>query len=496
VYTMGPCTNETVAVHIAELETPAPDDSLQKKQYSAGIAKRLSGRLSVPNSSSRSSMASQNSTEGPSVAASPAVVADDSQAHQAYHHRQIDHASKKLLAQVADWLEHERTKKVTRKGKSTRARRKSPPEDAENGTVSQSARPRASSVDSSSSDISFDRLQRIVEDGMAALGCNSIPKFSPRLGRKPSHRKSHKSMSIHRTASSDTDYIEGDVVVPSCDVFLDNSKTLSWGLKTPVFGPVLSSRKEEKEKQAWTVFKNEIVRLAHTLRLKGWRRVPLDSGESISVERLSGALTNAVYVVSPPANLPSTPELGKKAPEKVLLRIYGPQVEHLIDRKNELSVLQRLARKKIGPRLLGTFTNGRFEQFFNATTLTTANLREPETSRQIAKRMRELHDGVQLLEAEKDAGPGVWKNWDRWVDQVEKTTLYMDKQVLSGAFGSEQQSRGLVCGVEWPVFRAMVEKHRAYLCEHYGNAQNIREKLVFAHNDVSCPMQFLTPREC
>ena len=59
--------------------------------------------------------------------------------------------------------------------------------------------------------------------------------------------------------------------------------------------------------EAWVTFKNEIVRLAHTLRLKGWRRVPLDGGADIEVERLSGALTNAVYVVSPPKRLPENP---------------------------------------------------------------------------------------------------------------------------------------------------------------------------------------------
>lgn len=55
------------------------------------------------------------------------------------------------------------------------------------------------------------------------------------------------------------------------------------------------------------MFGKEIVRLAHTLRLKGWRQVPLEYGGEIDVERLSGALTNAVYVVSPPRVLPQTP---------------------------------------------------------------------------------------------------------------------------------------------------------------------------------------------
>lgn len=354
-----------------------------------------------------------------------------------------------------------------------------------------SSKPRASSIDSNSSEVSFHRLQRILEDGMTALGLSSIPKLSSKFGHKSGKRSlRHSNNVFSRAFSSDTEYIDGDVVVPSCDAFLDNSKTLGQGLKAPGLHPV-TSRREEKERQAWISFKNEVVRLAHTLRLKGWRHVPLDSGESISVERLSGALTNAVYVVSPPANLVTDSGLRRKGPGKVLLRVYGPQVEHLIDRENELGVMRRLARKKIGPRLLGTFLNGRFEEYFDAIALTPALLREPETSKQIAKRMRELHDGVELLEEEKDAGPNVWSNWDRWLDQVEKTMLFLDQRVLSGTVGPSRgpgdswKSCGLICGVQWAEFKAMVEKYRNFLGQHYGESRALREQLVFAHNDVS-----------
>jgi len=70
----------------------------------------------------------------------------------------------------------------------------------------------------------------------------------------------------------------------------------------------------------------------------------LDSGDDIDVERLSGALTNAVYVVSPPKDSPQPSSssgsgaVSKRRPQKLLLRIYGPQVEHLIDRENELGI--------------------------------------------------------------------------------------------------------------------------------------------------------------
>ena len=324
---------------------------------------------------------------------------------------------------------------------------------------------------------------------MAHLGLSGIPSHAPKVSR-PRRRASSRA-SLQRAASSDTDYVDGDAIVPDCDAWLDNSKTLSYtggGVSTDDLAE--TPNKADKDRDAWLIFKNEIIRIAHTLRLKGWRRVPLDSGDLINVERLSGALTNAVYVVTPPADLPDAE--GKKPPPKILLRIYGPQVEHLIDRDNELMVLQRLARKKIGPRLLGTFKNGRFEQFFNAITLQPQNLREPDTSRQIAKRMRELHDGIDLLSHERDNGPGVWKNWDQWLDNVAKIITYVDSQVESPTSNGRRDSvihawkaNGYVCGVPWAQFRDTVVKYRAHVDSVYKDPKAIRDRLVFAHNDVS-----------
>jgi len=153
--------------------------------------------------------------------------------------------------------------------------------------------------------------------------------------------------------------------------------------------------------------------------------------------------------------------------------------------------LRRLARKRIGPRLLGTFTNGRFEQFFHARTLTAKDLRIAETSKHIAKRMRELHDGIELLEEEREEGAFIWRNWDKWKDRCEEVISYLDNQILEGRQGSTKsrsddwKKRGLVCGVEWAVFRAAVRKYRDWLFEQYGGVAGVRQKLVFAHNDVS-----------
>ena len=414
------------------------------------------------------------------------------------HRKHRHHVTERLLAQVSEWLKHERKKVEHRKVPLAHRISHKDGHGDETGEPASKVfgihpHHRSDSFDSQSSEVSLDRLQRILEDNMAAMGLANIPHLSPRLGPRGSsgHLRRHSARQLLRTASSDTDYFEGDVIVPSCDAVLDNSKTMSYsgGFASTDDLPALMSKREEKDRQAWLVFKNEIIRLAHTLKLKGWRLVPLESGDSISVERLSGALTNAVYVVTPPEELPESAE-GKKSPAKILLRIYGPQVENLINREEELGVLKRLARKKIGPRLLGTFTNGRFEEYFNASALKSHDLRDPETSKQIAKRMRELHDGIDLLSEEREAGAAVFKNWDRWLENVEKVVTLLDQMVACGdepkGARDTWRERGYVCGVEWPRFKAMVQKHREYIVSAYGGMDGIKDALVFGHNDVGC----------
>lgn len=510
-------------VSIAEPDELSPlmesEDNKPKKhhRFTAGLAKRLTGRPVTPsNNSSRLSLVSQSSIDD--LLPPPSIPYDEPETetengksfvHSHHHSHPHTHTHEKLLTQVAEWLQAEKARHASRKSKA-RGEHTIMDQQSDGNAASQRSRKDSQSSDTSTS-ISLEKLQRILEDNMSVFSSHShkspnlsakspsllakSPSLRPRFGRK--RRSSMKS--ARGGASSDTDYFDGDVLVPSCDAVLDNSGTMGHGESSRANNSselsLVSSapKRQERERAAWFTFKNEIVRLAHTLRLKGWRRVPLDRGCDIEVQRLSGALTNAVYVVSPPKDLPAPPPGSgfKKPPPKLLLRIYGPQVEHLIDREGELSILRRLARKKIGPRLLGTFKNGRFEEFFEATTLTAEDLRVPATFKQIAKRMRELHDGIELLEKEKDEGPFVWQNWDKWVERCDVVTKWLDRQILEAKQGAKRgrmeawKERGLVCGVRWEVFRDVVERYRVWLEEWYGGREKVRERLVFAHNDVS-----------
>ncbi|KAK7897712.1 hypothetical protein LTR67_004342 [Exophiala xenobiotica] len=417
-----------------------------------------------------------------------------------------------MLTQVVDWLQEEKTKRQKPKRHRLhlhhhhlhhhREPSNPPPE------------PSDEPPNDTEPDNSLEKLEKILS------GFTSWAASMPRLTSKSSTSLVPRKGSIGRKfkrgsvvpQSSDTEFFGDDILVPNVEAHLDNSKTMAFtGGSADVD---TSDSAKTKDYDHWVTFKEDIVRLTHTLKIKGWRRIPMDRAKDIDVVRLSGALTNAVYVVRPPKNMsdyenPSNSQVAlsepmaiatpapKRRPVQLLLRIYGPQVEHLIDRESELAILRRLSRKRIGPRLLGSFENGRFEEFLHARTLTAEDIRIPETSKQIAKRMRELHDGIDLLESELEAGPAVFLNWDKWVDRCEKIITFLDNQVHQAeteakAGDSRHQSvvnmryvrRGLICGVEWPLFRKTYEAYRKRLIEESGGTKEIGKQLVFAHNDT------------
>lgn len=160
-------------------------------------------------------------------------------------------------------------------------------------------------------------------------------------------------------------------------------------------------------------------------------------------------------------------------------------MDNLIDRDSELAVLRRLARRKIGPSLLGTFTNGRFEQFFDADTLTKNDLRDPVTSTYIAKRMRELHDGVEVEEFEKAAGPSTWVVIKKWDAIAAKIDARHEKPLL---------------GYRWADFSAQIWKYKEWIGEKFPDS----EELAFCHNDTQygnilrkrTPVPEATPHKC
>ena len=277
------------------------------KQYTASISrKRLSGRPSVERLGSYKPVP----TEGnPSLSS----LLTDSSAETTPHGH---HAHDNLLKQVGTWLKHERSRRHARKAKRKASKDDGKSHESARGTTSEAAdqpsvtRERSGS-ESSTGSVSLDQLANILEKTLA-IKPTEAKKRSQNIRRLSTGLKRHSAISL------DSDYFESvDQLVPGCDAVLDNSKTMAYSTDEPTDEPVTedSEKRARKEKEAWTKFRFEILRIAHTLKLKGWRKVPMEQSNEIDVQRLSGALTNAVYVVSPPKNLPAHSEDGTPKPK-------------------------------------------------------------------------------------------------------------------------------------------------------------------------------------
>ena len=282
-----------------------------KKQHRASVAKRLSGRPALTSTSSLVGLENLGSTTkmDTQLSENSDVNTDNTLKHR---HSRHSHTSS-IISQVRHWLHEEKARKATRQHKTRDGASKLSnavetvsvlAERAQgHGLPHRKGHHRRASSSSSDGTLALERLEQILATGMDLhedLAQGEKPR--PYCSRKASRLLRKQSM----IASSDTECHDSEFHVPSADVVLDNSKVCGYsgaGAASQISLPDLS-KSAKKETEAWLHFKYEIVRLSHTLKLTRWRRVPLERSGDIEVERLSGALTNAVYVVSPPVDLP------------------------------------------------------------------------------------------------------------------------------------------------------------------------------------------------
>jgi len=182
--------------------------------------------------------------------------------------------SVKLAERVKAWLHNEKQRQEDRRERKRSAKRavhQALHMNCPLGELSDSGDIPASS-DSSSDEEAQNSLNQL--EAILATTQASLPSAPTHRRGAPSRRGSSgrsRARSLMGNVS-DTDYTsDGEFVVPACEVYL---KTI--------------------EQVGIDEFKRQVLTLAHTLKCKGWRKVPLDRFEDISIERISGALTNTV----------------------------------------------------------------------------------------------------------------------------------------------------------------------------------------------------------
>lgn len=186
---------------------------------------------------------------------------------------------------------------------------------------------------------------------------------------------------------------------------------------------------------------------------------PASLENNLCIDRVSGALTNAVFFVT----------VGK---QRMLLRVYGVGCDQILDRQNELNWLSRLSHLNIGPKMLGIFGNGRFEEYLPSTTLTKDDLREPMISKQIAGRLFQLHSIVDLYPPNLNSDKlQVWQNIDQWYHALSTELIHTLKK---NSDWKEQIEKDL-CLVQ---LRNEIELCKILLSKN-------PSPTIFAHNDVS-----------
>ncbi len=116
---------------------------------------------------------------------------------------------------------------------------------------------------------------------------------------------------------------------------------------------------------------------------------------SISLKRMSAALTNVVYRVEirPRSDISSASRSDPPA-RVVLLRLYGAGAAGFVDRAREIATFRLLGGLGLGPRLLHEFGQGegRFEEWLvGFEPISVESMRSEPTSKLIAKAMARFH---------------------------------------------------------------------------------------------------------
>ncbi|KAG9074245.1 hypothetical protein FRC06_010815 [Ceratobasidium sp. 370] len=259
--------------------------------------------------------------------------------------------------------------------------------------------------------------------------------------------------------------------------------------------------KLEARKYKTTPFRQALLQVLQMIRVPTWTSTALEP-EHVQISKVSGALTNAVFRISYSADIDtpasvhlasSAPHLSHRSsssiqistPRTVLLRIYGPSSSTLISRTDELHTLHILSSVyRIGPRVFGTFQNGRVEEWFDSSALTSEDLRDPVQSRWIGMRMRELHsvDVLGVVGPTWNGQETVAKNVLSWRPPAQEVLDMLKAKEGRGEIGAGHSWHGAREKLDLAEFARAWDAYWAWLQkweEEYG-----RSEMVFAHNDA------------
>eukprot|EP00126_Sphaerothecum_destruens_P004400 Sdes_comp18165_c0_seq2m7672 len=149
--------------------------------------------------------------------------------------------------------------------------------------------------------------------------------------------------------------------------------------------------------------------------------------------------------------------------DKILIRIYGKNTDHLIDREQEIVNMVSLSSNNLAPRLYGRFENGCVYGFFNGCPLDVDSMKDSHIALLIARRLGEWHS----THIPGDMAPLLFVTLQKWYNLIPKN--YQDPQ--KDAVFQEKVNLKLLSQE-----LSMLQKI----------AENLQSPVVFAHNDLLC----------
>ncbi|CAI2350507.1 unnamed protein product [Caenorhabditis sp. 36 PRJEB53466] len=139
-----------------------------------------------------------------------------------------------------------------------------------------------------------------------------------------------------------------------------------------------------------------------------WRKAKI---EDFRIRAITGGMSNLLFLVELPAHL--TPI--QMEPEKALLRVHcQADIDQLL---SESVVFTLLSERNLGPKMLGVFPGGRFEQFIPSRPLQCLEISKPGLSRLIAPIVARVH----TLDAPIPKEPQTLETARQWLERFKKT---------------------------------------------------------------------------
>jgi thiamine kinase-like enzyme len=201
--------------------------------------------------------------------------------------------------------------------------------------------------------------------------------------------------------------------------------------------------------------------------------------------QMTGAMTNSVLSLN--VQPESIYKLESGQPSRLLLRIYGQGIDWMFSRKRELECTMKLAEAGIAPKWLGIFGNGRFEEYIENISMSAKIMREPKTSRRIARKLFYLHaklDAIQYSGSSDESQMSIlWKRLSSWrgnaLEAIHESLKNNPDTILEPLTprSNNYLASILKMGILSAEFDVEIKRQKAF-------CKSVASPLVLCHNDL------------